>query len=105
MLSTTPFGRRVYALGADAEAARRAGLDTARLLAAVYVIAGGCAGLGGLLALAQLGAVSPKFGELYEFDAITAAVLGGTSLFGGRGVCCPGRRSAWCCSRRSSAAW
>jgi ribose transport system permease protein len=42
------------------------------------------------LALSQLGAVSPKFGELYEFDAITAAVLGGTSLFGGRGRVFPG---------------
>jgi ribose transport system permease protein len=43
-----------------------------------------------MLALAQLGAVSPRFGEFYEFDAITAAVLGGTSLFGGRGRVFPG---------------
>ena len=46
--------------------------------------------MGGILALAQLGSVSPKFGEFYEFDAITAAVLGGTSLFGGRGRVLPG---------------
>ncbi|MPY89640.1 MAG: ABC transporter permease [Luteitalea sp.] len=90
VLSGTPFGRRLYAVGADREAARKAGFDTGRLLAAVYVICGGCAGLGGVLALAQLGAVSPRFGELYEFDAITAAVLGGTSLFGGRGRVLPG---------------
>jgi ribose transport system permease protein len=90
VLSATPFGRRLYAVGIDLEAARKAGLETGRLLAAVYVIAGLCAGLGGLLALAQLGAVSPRFGELYEFDAITAAVLGGTSLFGGRGRVLPG---------------
>lgn len=90
ILLNTPFGRQLYALGNNAEAARKAGLNTKRLLAVVYVICGGCAGLGGILALSQLGAVSPKFGELYEFDAITAAVLGGTSLFGGRGKVFPG---------------
>lgn len=89
-LSNTPFGRQLYALGNNLEAARKAGLRTTRLLASVYVICGACAGLGGILALSQLGAVSPKFGELYEFDAITAAVLGGTSLFGGRGRVFPG---------------
>jgi ribose transport system permease protein len=56
----------------------------------VYVISGACAGVGGLLALSQLGAVSPRFGELYEFDAITAAVLGGASLYGGHGRVLPG---------------
>ena len=90
ILSNTPFGRQLYALGNNAEAARKAGLNTTRLLATVYIICGLCAGLGGILALSQLGAVSPKFGELYEFDAITAAVLGGTSLFGGRGKVFPG---------------
>jgi ribose transport system permease protein len=90
VLSNTPFGRQLYALGNNPEAARKAGLRTTRLLAAVYVLCGFGAGLGGILALAQLGAVSPKFGELYEFDAITAAVLGGTSLFGGRGKVFPG---------------
>jgi ribose transport system permease protein len=90
VLSKTPFGRQLYALGNNAEAARKAGLRTDRLLTSVYVICGACAGLGGVLALSQLGAVSPKFGELYEFDAITAAVLGGTSLFGGRGKVFPG---------------
>jgi ribose transport system permease protein len=90
VLSRTPFGRQLYALGNNAEAAKKAGLKTSWLLATVYVISGLCAGIGGILALAQLGAVSPKFGELYEFDAITAAVLGGTSLFGGRGNVFPG---------------
>jgi len=90
VLANTPFGRQLYALGNNVEAAKKAGLRTARLLAAVYVICGTCAALGGILALSQLGAVSPKFGEFYEFDAITAAVLGGTSLFGGRGKVFPG---------------
>lgn len=88
-LSHTPFGRQLYALGNNPEAAKKAGLPTTRLLAAVYILCGACAGLGGILALSQLGSVSPKFGELYEFDAITAAVLGGTSLFGGRGKVFP----------------
>jgi ribose transport system permease protein len=65
-------------------------VDVRRTVSAVYVISGACAGLGGLLALTQLGAVSPRFGELYEFDAITAAVLGGTSLYGGQGRVLPG---------------
>ena len=90
VLSNTPFGRQLYALGNNAEAAKKAGLRTPRLLATVYIICGTCAGLGGILALSQLGSVSPKFGELYEFDAITASVLGGTSLFGGRGKVFPG---------------
>ena len=90
VLSRTPFGRQLYAVGSNAEAATKAGLNTSRLIAAVYMISGICAGLGGILALSQLGSVSPKFGELYEFDAITAAVLGGTSLFGGRGKAFPG---------------
>lgn len=89
-LSNTPFGRQLYALGNNAEAAKKAGLPTTRLLASVYVLCGVCAGLGGILALSQLGSVSPKFGGLYEFDAMTAAVLGGTSLFGGRGKVFPG---------------
>ncbi len=90
VLTHTPFGRQLYALGNNAEAAKKAGLRTTRLLASVYILSGLCAGIGGILALSQLGSVSPKFGELYEFDAITAAVLGGTSLFGGRGKVFPG---------------
>ncbi len=89
-LSHTPFGRRVYAVGQDAEAARKAGIDTTHILAAVYVICGICAAAGGILALAQLGSVSPTFGMNKEFSAIAAAVLGGTSLFGGRGRVFPG---------------
>ena len=90
VLSATPFGRQLYALGANPEAARKAGVNTVAILTVVYVISGACAGLGGLLALSQLGAVSPRFGELYEFDAITAAVIGGASLYGGYGRVLPG---------------
>ena len=90
VLSGTPFGKQLYAVGANAEAARKAGVNTVRVVAAAYVVSGACAGIGGLLALSRLGAVSPRFGELYEFQAITAAVLGGTSLYGGQGRVLPG---------------
>jgi ribose transport system permease protein len=90
VLTRTPYGRQLYAAGHHPANARKAGLRTGRILASVYVISGLCAALGAMLSLAQLGAVSPKFGEAYEFKAIAAAVLGGTSLFGGRGAVLPG---------------
>lgn len=89
-LTRTPFGRQLYALGHNPVTARKAGLNTSLLLASVFLISGFCAALGAILSLAQLGAVSPKFGEAYEFKAIAAAVLGGASLFGGRGTVLPG---------------
>lgn len=90
VLTQTPFGRQIYATGNDLEAARKAGINTGRILAAVYIISGFCAALGGMVSLSQLGAVSPTFGFQREFVAIAAAVLGGTSLFGGRGNVFPG---------------
>ncbi len=89
-LTRTSFGRQLYAVGNNLEAARKAGLNTRLLLAAVYMLSGLCAAIGGILSLAQLGAVSPTFGTNREFTAIAAAVLGGTSLFGGRGGVFPG---------------
>lgn len=90
ILARTPYGRQVYAVGHSVEAARKAGLNTRFLIASVYLVSGFCAALGGIVALAQLGAVSPTFGVNKEFGAIAAAVLGGTSLFGGRGKVLPG---------------
>lgn len=90
VLRSTPFGRELYAVGQDPAAARRAGLPVDRRLAAVYLVSGACAALAAVLAMAQLGAVSPTFGREKEFAAIAAAVLGGTSLFGGRGQVLPG---------------
>ena len=89
-LTRTPFGRRIYAVGCSVEMARKAGVNTGLVLASVYVICGFCAALGGIVSLSQLGAVSPTFGNQKEFAAIAAAVLGGTSLFGGRGRVFPG---------------
>ncbi len=90
VLTRTPFGRQVYAVGHSLEAARKAGISTGLVLTAVYAISGCCAAIGGIVSLAQLGAVSPTFGSQKEFAAIAAAVLGGTSLFGGRGNVFPG---------------
>lgn len=90
VLRSTAFGRELYAVGQDPAAARKAGLPVERRVAAVYLISGGCAAVGAMLALAQLGAVSPTFGRDKEFAAIAAAVLGGTSLSGGRGQVLPG---------------
>jgi ribose transport system permease protein len=90
VLTRTSFGRQLYALGNDADAARKAGIPVRRIQFVVYVISGFCAALGGLVSIAQLGAVSPTFGSNREFAAIAAAVLGGVSLFGGRGAVLPG---------------
>lgn len=90
VLTRTPFGRQVHAVGQDLAAARKAGIDTRFILSAVYVLCGGTAAIGGILSLAQLAAVAPTFGNSKEFSAIAAAVLGGTSLFGGRGQVFPG---------------
>lgn len=86
ILTRTPFGRQVYAIGNDADAAKKAGINTERTLALVYIISGFCAGLAGFILASQLGGrVDRSFGETREFDAIAAAVLGGTSLYGGVG--------------------
>jgi ribose/xylose/arabinose/galactoside ABC-type transport system permease subunit len=85
LLMRTPFGRHVYAIGGNREAAWLAGLRVHRVLIAVYALCGLGAGLAGVLVASRLNAGYPKAGEFYELDAITAVVVGGTSLFGGRG--------------------
>jgi ribose transport system permease protein len=89
-LEHTPFGRQLHATGHDPAAARKAGIRTSRILFAVYLVSGACAAIGSVVSLTQLGSVSPTFGQRYEFLAIATAVLGGTSLFGGRGKVFPG---------------
>lgn len=85
ILAHTTFGRQVYAVGNDPEAARKAGVPVASVRARVYVISGACAGLAGFVLIAQIGRLDAGFGEGREFDVIAAAVLGGASLFGGVG--------------------
>jgi ribose transport system permease protein len=84
------MGRQIYAMGNNVEAARKAGLNTRRLTASVYVISGFCAALAGVILVSQQGSISAGLGQGVEFDAIAAAVLGGTSLFGGVGSVFPG---------------
>lgn len=90
LVTRTPFGIQLLAVGHDLEAGRKAGINTKKILSVVYIINGACAAVAAMVSLGQLGAVSPKFGEQKEFAAIAAAVLGGTSLFGGRGSLLPG---------------
>ena len=85
LLMRTPFGRHVYAIGGNRDAAWLAGVRVVRVLIATYVICGAGAGLAGVLVASRLSAGYPRAGELYELDAIAAVVVGGTSLYGGRG--------------------
>lgn len=86
VLRETAAGRHVYAVGNNPEAARLLGIDTTRVLLAVYTVAGACYGVAALLGVARTGVGDPNAGQTENLDAITAVVLGGTSLFGGRGV-------------------
>ncbi len=85
VLRMTAFGRQVYAIGADPDAAAKAGINVKRVVFAVYCICGVCAAVGGLVSGSQVAVASSTFGFQKEFPVIAAAVLGGTSLFGGRG--------------------
>jgi D-xylose transport system permease protein len=82
----TTFGRHVYAVGGNAEAARRAGINVPRIRILVFAIAGAMSGLGGIVLAARLQSVDLNAGGgTLLLDVISAAVIGGTSLFGGRG--------------------
>ena len=85
VLDKTKYGSHVYAVGGNAEAARLAGINVKGVLLSVYVIAGLCAGLAGCIFAARVVSAQPTAGDGYEMDAIAAAVLGGTSLMGGKG--------------------
>lgn len=86
VLRETAAGRHVYAVGNNAEAARLVGIPTRKVLLGVYVLAGVFYGIASLLSVGRTGVGDPNAGQTENLDAITAVVLGGTSLFGGRGV-------------------
>jgi fructose transport system permease protein len=86
LLRETAAGRHVYAVGNSPEAARLMGISTRRVLIGVYTVAGFLYGIAGLLAVARTGVGDPQAGQTENLDSITAVVLGGTSLFGGRGI-------------------
>jgi D-xylose transport system permease protein len=86
VLSRTRFGRHLYAVGGNAEAARRAGISVNRVKVAAFMICSGMAAIAGLLSASYTGKVSPGSGSGNDLlYAVGAAVIGGTSLFGGRG--------------------
>jgi ribose transport system permease protein len=85
VLQRTTFGKRIYAVGGDREIARMAGINTDRTLVAVMVISATFAALAGVMQGLRTGVGSPTAAEGLELSAITAVVIGGSSLFGGRG--------------------
>jgi ribose transport system permease protein len=85
MLTRTQWGRWIYAVGGDPDAARRVGIPVDRVLLSVYVLCGASAGVAAILVAGRTNAGSPIAGQLLELDSITAVVIGGASFFGGRG--------------------
>ena len=86
ILSLTAFGRSVYGIGSNEEAARLSGVPVNLYKVIVYAISGLVSGLAGLVYASQLSIGTPIAGQGYELDAIAAVVVGGTSLFGGKGT-------------------
>jgi fructose transport system permease protein len=86
VLKHTAWGRHVYAVGDDAEAARLAGVRTNRVLLSVYVVAGLICAVAAWMLIGRIASASPQAGGTANLDSITAVVIGGTSLFGGRGL-------------------
>jgi fructose transport system permease protein len=85
-LRYTAWGRHIYATGDDAEAARLTGIRVDRVLVSVYAVAGFIYAIAAWFLIGRIGSASPQSGQLANLDSITAVVIGGTSLFGGRGV-------------------
>jgi erythritol transport system permease protein len=86
VISRTPFGRHVLAVGGNERVAELSGVNVARVKTRVYVISGVCAAMVGLIIASQLVAAHPATGQFFELNAIAVVVLGGTSLAGGRGT-------------------
>jgi ribose transport system permease protein len=85
LLRFTRTGRYLYAMGSNAEAARRQGINTLRITIVAYLMSSGLAALASILLVSRLSIASPSMANAYELQAIAAAVVGGASLFGGRG--------------------
>jgi ribose transport system permease protein len=86
LLNRTTFGRKVFAIGGNAEAARLAGIDVRRTTLYLYALSGTCCGIAAVMIMARTTTGSSTHGNLYELDAIAAAIIGGTLLSGGRGT-------------------
>ncbi|WP_227998905.1 sugar ABC transporter permease [Nocardia australiensis] len=86
VLNRTSYGRHIYAVGGNREAARRAGINVTRIRASVFVVCSSCAAVGAIVYSSKVGSVDPQAGGLNTLlFAVGAAVIGGTSLFGGKG--------------------
>lgn len=85
VMTRMKFGRYVYAVGGNAEAARLSGVHVNHILMVVYILCGALAGLGGVIMASQLKSGAPTYGQMYELYVIAAVVVGGTSLSGGEG--------------------
>ncbi|MGN7295097.1 ABC transporter permease [Rhizobium sp. SAFR-030] len=85
VLNHTAWGRHLYAVGDDPEAAELAGVNVKRMLISVYTLSGLICALGGWALIGRIGSVSPTAGQFANIESITAVVIGGLSLFGGRG--------------------
>jgi D-xylose transport system permease protein len=86
LTQNTTFGRYLYAIGGNPDAARLSGINIRRHLLAVFCIMGALTGIASIIYTARVGSASPDAGQLLELDAIAACVIGGTSLMGGRGT-------------------
>lgn len=85
VLSRTTFGHQVYAVGGNADAARLAGIPVKRVVFTTYVVAGLCAAIAGIILVGRLDSATPNAATGIELQVIAAVVIGGTSLFGGKG--------------------
>jgi D-xylose transport system permease protein len=86
LMQNTTFGRYLYAIGGNPDAARLSGINIRRYILAAYCVLGSLVGVASLLHTARVGSASPDAGTIMELDAIAACVIGGTSLMGGRGT-------------------
>ena len=86
ILGHTSFGRSLYAVGGNEEAARASGINVGRIKIGAYLINGAFVGLAGILLMARTNVGAPNAGQGYEFEALTAAIIGGTSFSGGLGT-------------------
>lgn len=89
-LKFVPLGRQIYAVGNSQENAQKAGINVNRVLTFVYILSGVLAALAGIVSVTQIGNINAGFGEGNEFDAVSATILGGTSMMGGAGTVFPG---------------
>ena len=86
VLTQTAFGRRLYAVGANKQAARLVGIPVEKVQITAFIISGMCAAVGGIILSARLGAATPSAGSNSMLEIMSAAIIGGNSLFGGKGT-------------------